>query len=381
MLTTIVTPINFNRFAKRLKKISHKNSVDLSLSSAQDILSKTLGFKNQFEFKNNFTDPNIHFVEINELKYQYFLYRFRSFLECDAEISKIIFDDTFSLFKERSPSIKNIHNSIISIIKKITDIANMDESIQKIFFAYPNNKFCMMIKNYKNLDFPVSIYDLSDEQKNIRNSTIKKLESHPNLKDFWGKQAPYNVSFFLNSIYLDDYLPLLNDLFSYSIINIIDAFNENKDIFLHTNELAYFIKFEHEKLIFLDKKMYKKNYYLIHTSDLNKSEYQIKSLNEQYVVIPNEILGKTINDKIIDTIDFNGNKNCITPMHDSSLNGLMSRANLIQNPSNFRIAEIYSAFDFIHRIEYNYLSSGRENLLGDFYTIEEANKKQLNKGN
>lgn len=381
MLTTIVTPINFNRFAKRLKKISHKNSVDLSLSSAQDILSKTLGFKNQFEFKSNFTDPNIHFAEINELKYQYFLSRFRSFLECDAEISKIIFDDTFSLFKERSSSINNIHTSIISIVKKITDIANIDESIQKFFFAYPNNRFCIMIRNCKNFDFPISTYNLSDEQKHTQNLAIEKLNSYPNLKDFWGEKGKAKAVYFINSIYSDEYLTLLNDLLSYSIINIVDTFRKNKNIFIHTNELAYFVKFEHEKIIFLDKKMYEKNYYLIHVSDLNKTEYQIKSLNEQYVIIPNEILEKTLNNKIVDIIAFNGDKNCVMSMHNSSLNGLMNRANLIQNPSNFRIAEIYSAFDFIHRIEYNYLSSGRENLLGDFYTIEEANKKQLNKGN
>jgi len=368
MLTTIVTPINFNRFAKRLKKISHKNSVDLSLSSAQDILSKTLGFKNQFEFKNNFTEPNIHFIEINELKYQYFLSRFRSFLECDAEISKNIFDDTFSLFKERISSVIDIRNSIISIIKQITDIAQNDNLIQKFLITYGYEQLKFLVKKSND-------YDSSNENENAIDLAIKKAESYPHLKLFWAGSLRYNVKLFPKTPHLNEYFMLLDQLLSHSVDDIIRVFNENEDIFIYTNELAYFVKFEHEKIIFLDKKMYEKNYYLIHTSDLNKSEYQMKSLNEDYIIIPNQILEKTINDTIIDDIDFNGNKKCITPMHDSSLKGLISRANLIQNPNDFRIAEVHSIFDFLKNRNYNYLNE-KENLLGDFYTIEEANCKE-----
>lgn len=372
MLTTIVTPINFNRFAKRLKKILHENSIELSLSSAQDILSKTLGFKNQFELKTQFTDPNIHFVEINELKYQYFLYRFASFLECNAEKSRMIFDDTFSLFKERRSSVIDIRNSIISIIKKITDIAKHDNLIQKFLITYGYEQLKFLVKKSND-------YDSSNENENTIDLAIKKAESYPHLKLFWAGSLRYNVKIFPQTPHLNEYFMLLDQLLSHSVDDIISVFNTNEDIFIHTNKLAYFVKFEHEKIIFLDKKMYEKNYYLLRVSDTDKSQYETKSLNPEYVIIPNEVLEKTLNNTIIETISFDGNKNCIKKMHDDTLQKLMSRANLIKNLNDFRIAEVHSIFDFLKNRNYNYLN-GKENLLGNVYTIEEANKK-LNKGN
>jgi hypothetical protein len=371
MFTTIVTPVNFNRFAKRLKKNSHEYSLDISLSSAQDILSKTFGFKNQFELKKQFTNPDIHFVEINELKYQYFLYRFRSFFDCDVVKSKTIFDETFSLFKEREPSVKNIHNSIISIIKKITHIANNDELLQKIFIGHVKEKLCFMTKKYNTRSVMQSVeYNGSNEHKKAQYLAIEKANAYPNLKEFWGENLTYNVNHFPEeSIYLDDYFSLLNELLSYKRVDIIDAFNKHKEIFMHANQVVYFIKFESEKLIFLNKEMYEKNYYVVHVDNTDKSLYAQNTFDQQYTVIPNEILKRSLNGEIVNKIIFNGNKNCLKYMNDFSLKELVSRANLIQNPDNFRIVEIFSEFSFIKQVTFE----DAEHLLGKVYTIEEAN--------
>lgn len=368
MLNAIVTPINFNRFAKRLKKISHENSIEISLSSSQEILSKTLGFKNQFELKKQFIDESVHFIEINENKYSYFLDRFTSLLECEPEKSKKIFDNTFSLFKKRNGRTTNRIEDIFEIIKKITILSKSDTSIQKLMITHVKDLIRIVCASYnKNMNYN---YDSHIEQKTFENDNKEDLKHYGNIKE----ERISIASGIFSSIYKEQYLTLLNDLFSYTDSEIKEGLTKNKEFFMYTNQICTFLKYEHEKLIFPDGLIYEKNYFLVHKDDIDISKYDKFPANDKYSIIPNKKAKELLKGEPHEKIKAHTNKNLFRSMHSDNLKLLLLKVSKIINIEDFRIMEIYSTFEFGGSRYPDYYDDN-EYLYSCSYPIKEAIEK------
>lgn len=89
MTTISINLENFKRFSKRLQKEQSKLGFEQTLSQSQEMLARTLGFSNYFEFQNKIKDDS---SKTSENIYKEYLLRLKNILDReDSSISKCFF--------------------------------------------------------------------------------------------------------------------------------------------------------------------------------------------------------------------------------------------------------------------------------------------------
>lgn len=230
MLSTTITPVNFNSFSKSFSKKTKSTKFPIPLLTAQEILAQTLNFRNAYDLKKHFADKQYTFV-INQDNHINLSKRFHSILlkfnfALDEKESFFLFSLIFGLEESRKLS-------IVDILKELNAIKDMkDSQMDKLHFSDINDKV--------SLNFS---YDYNDKEKrslllkvsNYENEIINIKNSYQNISK--------NTS--INSMFLDGlnnlnpskdiqhkFLELLDILFTYSSEKLIKTFNSNRKLFL-----------------------------------------------------------------------------------------------------------------------------------------------------
>lgn len=358
MSKTVVTPINFTRFAKRINKAFQEQSIKYSLSKSQELLSKTLGYKNFFEIKNSFINPEHDFVIINDEKYDYYLTRFMNLSEQDPKKSKIIFDEAFSInkvFRENSTQ------TICRVIKSIMEIAAKDNLFKKVSFSLhekSSSSFIFARENNEHYNRKIDKFNI-EEYNNINN--FKKpnqyLEHHPFI------YAIYDSEYFY------DYLKLMDELLAFDNKTLLKVFRDNKNIFLSSYNGIYILKFEHPEVIFINNEIYQR-YYLVSTLEMVSTFSKLEA-------IPFELMAKSL--KILKTpsniISSEKHKRFID--FSSQIKDIYNNKGYLRKNNDYVILECYINVPKIscHNNLENEINGNTKILYSNHYSFDNAKEK------
>lgn len=125
MLSTTITPVNFNSFTKSFSKKTKSTKFTIPLLTAQEILAQTLNFRNAYDLKKHFEDKQYTFV-INQDNHINLSKRFHSILlkfnfAFNEKESFFLFSSIFGLEESRKLS-------IVDILKELNAIKDMKDS-------------------------------------------------------------------------------------------------------------------------------------------------------------------------------------------------------------------------------------------------------------
>lgn len=230
MLSTTITPVNFNSFSKSFSKKTKLTKFPIPLLTTQEILAQTLNFRNAYDLKKHFSDKQYTFV-INQDNHINLSKRFHSILlkfnfALDEKESFFLFSSIFGLEESRKLS-------IVDILKELNAIRDMkDSQMGKLHFSDINDKV--------SLDFS---YDYNDKEK--RSLLLRTSNYENEIIDIKNRYQNISKNTSMNSMFLDGlnnlnpskdiqhkFLELLDILFTYSSEELIKTFNSNRRLFL-----------------------------------------------------------------------------------------------------------------------------------------------------
>jgi len=284
-MTTIITSVNFKRYSKKLYKSFEDKNIQVSLSSAKEILAKTLGFKDFFNASNHFKEHLSIAMDDTSKYYTRFLkILFDSNIKLEEKISHSIFNDFLGLNLEHVPSIMQIISELKILVMNEKVISRcalyVSENSELIGFTIisKSQHLLMVLPNLTFFEKEIvhdKIYpNLNKKHSRSLSKLLKETEEFDNL---------------LENSKQENYLYLLEQLFSYEQNEIKKNIQFNTDKFFCVIDNSYCLKYSRlpkvekscSSYFYLQASRTNRFYIIIEDSDLEKTKKESFMLTDK----------------------------------------------------------------------------------------------------